>query len=342
MSGRFAKNPAYVEYETLLKELHALIGEGQGQSPEADAVREAMDEPEGRLNRAELNRLKGLSADLYMLQGREVLATDSGPLLEIEELRSELSHFQGWNSWDAVLSLLRRRVPGVPDTAVAAARARAYAALGHADTALLFLDFAFKAAPNDPEYRALRLILLLDAGRVEEATRTAQSILVSNTLDTNLIFAATDVLFASAAESEGAIAEYASVLVVLNRLVSGRGSGRLLPSFTVLAHLLRAGCLSHLGRVDEAIAACDEALAVAPNDADVLRVRSLLQARLTARCGLPWATHCSGIRRRCGRRPSSPRPEKSVHPSSTTSKSPADTTAPGFTSTSLTFASRGQ
>jgi hypothetical protein len=30
------------------------------------------------------------------------------------------------------------------------------------------------------------------------------------------------------------------------------------------------------------------------------------------------------------------------HPSSTTSKSLADTTAPGFTSTSFTFASRGQ
>jgi tetratricopeptide (TPR) repeat protein len=280
MSGRFADNPAYVKYETLLKQLHALIAAGNGQGPEADAVREAMDEPVARLNRAEILRLKGLSADLYMLQGREVLATDSGPTLELHELQSELNHFRTWNSWDAVLDLLRRRAPTIPDVAVAATRARAYAALGHADTALLFLDFAFKAAPDDPDYKALRLMLLLDAGRNDEATRTAESILASNSTSPNLVFAAADVLFASAAQSQGrdADAEYARVLDVLNRLVGGRGAtGRLLPSFLVLAHLLRAGCLSHFRKIDEGIRACDEALAVAPNDSVVLQVRSLLQ-----------------------------------------------------------------
>lgn len=282
MSGRFTDNPAYERYETLLKQLHSLIREGKGQSPEADAVREAMDEPAARLDRAEVLRLKGLSADLYMLQGKEVLATD-GPRLELPELRSELSHFQDWNSWDAVLSLLRRRAPTVPDVAVAAARARAYAALGHADTALLFLDFAFESTSSDPGYRALRLMLLLDARRVEEATLNAEAVLASNTAAPHLVFAATIVLFEPATQLARALADAdcVRILGVLNRLIGGGSAPRLLPSFLVLAHLLRAGCFSHLGRVDEAIAACDGALALAPNDAVVLRVRSLLQSGIS-------------------------------------------------------------
>src|SRR5438093_1561710 len=198
MNGRFAENPAYVQYETLLKRLHGLIAEGQGQSPEADAVREAMDEPVERLTRPEITRLKGLSADLYMLQGKEVITADAGSRLELEELRSELDHFRDWNSWDAVLALLRRSASDIPEAAVAATRARAYAELGHADTALLFLDFAFRATPDDADYKTLRLMLLLDAGRYGEAVKIAESALASNDTTPELIFAAADVLFATA------------------------------------------------------------------------------------------------------------------------------------------------
>ena len=62
-------------------------------------------------------------------------------------------------------------------------------------------------------------------------------------------------------------------------MVGGRQTRRpLLPSFLVLAHLLRAACLSHFARANEAIGACDEALKIAPNDDVVLQMRSLIQA----------------------------------------------------------------
>jgi tetratricopeptide (TPR) repeat protein len=279
MRGRFADNPAYVEYERLLKELHALIAAGDGQGPKAEAIRDAMDAPSSHLNRAEIIRLKGLSADLYMLQGKEVLS--AGRRLGLHELESELSHFRQWNSWDAVLGLLRQRSSDVPDALVAVTRARAYAELGHADTALLFLDYAFNANPEDPDYRALRLMLLLDAGRHDEATRAAETILLSKGASPNLVFAAADVLFASAvAQPQQGLADagYRRVLEILDRLLfGGQATTRLLPSFLVMAHLLRAACLSHFGRNEEALRACDEALQIAPNDQVILQVRSFIQ-----------------------------------------------------------------
>jgi tetratricopeptide (TPR) repeat protein len=284
MSGRFADNPAYVQYETLLKQLHGLIAAGRGESHEAEAVRDAMDEPGGGLSREEVLRLKGLSADLYMLQGTEVFAADKAQKLELEELRSELDHLRQWNSWDSVLALLRRRAPTTPENAVAATRARAYAELGHADTALLFLDYAFKATPYDSGYRALRLMLLLDAGCHDEAVRTAEAVLTSKDVSPDLAVASADVLFANAiaqgSNGKGGDRLYARVLEGLDRFIGGKyPANQVLPSFLVLAHLLRAACLHHFGKVNEALRACDEALRIAPNDEVVSTVRSQLQTK---------------------------------------------------------------
>ena len=43
MSGRFADNPSYVEYEKLLIGLHDLIARGMGDTQDADNIRELME-----------------------------------------------------------------------------------------------------------------------------------------------------------------------------------------------------------------------------------------------------------------------------------------------------------
>jgi hypothetical protein len=57
-------SPHYVEYTRLLRELHALIRGGRGDSEQADEIRDAMDGPWGLLTPAEAELAKKLSADL--------------------------------------------------------------------------------------------------------------------------------------------------------------------------------------------------------------------------------------------------------------------------------------
>src|SRR5437773_9116414 len=101
-------NRSFVEYEGLLKELHRLIAAGRGDSPEAEAVSERMELPEADLSRDELQRLKGLSADLYMLQDDEVCE----PLPESERTRERLGATlkEAWEQqdWPRALALLRK------------------------------------------------------------------------------------------------------------------------------------------------------------------------------------------------------------------------------------------
>jgi hypothetical protein len=55
-------SPDYAEYERLLLKLHDLMTQGKGDSEEADAIRDAMDDPWNRLTAVEAARASGLSA----------------------------------------------------------------------------------------------------------------------------------------------------------------------------------------------------------------------------------------------------------------------------------------
>src|SRR5436190_11135480 len=135
MTGKFAANPYYVEHEERLKELSRLMAEGKGDTPEADALREAMEHPERQLTREEIERLNGLSADLYMLEGDELyepLEPGEDPQArEPERLRTSVE--EAWARRDAALTLvlLRKGDAGFPEAQRAYIRSRAYEELGH-------------------------------------------------------------------------------------------------------------------------------------------------------------------------------------------------------------------
>src|SRR5262245_18001598 len=116
MTRTFTDNPNYLEYERLLKELHHLIRDGQGDSDEADKIRDSMDWPERKLTREEHDRLKGLSADLYMLQDDEVFEPLQAGEDTAEPAPERLMerHRAAWARVDAAASLCIMRLGALP------------------------------------------------------------------------------------------------------------------------------------------------------------------------------------------------------------------------------------
>ena len=169
--NKFANNPCYVQYESLLRELHRFIAAGMGDSDEAEAVREEMDAPEQRLTQDEIMRLNGLSADLYMLQDDEIYEKYDGTQ---EELRASLKAALDRHNHEAVLSLLRKGTPFLTPGQVAALRGRSYAALGHLETALPFLQYAAQREPEDAAHGLFLVGLLLQLDRPEDALAETQ------------------------------------------------------------------------------------------------------------------------------------------------------------------------
>jgi tetratricopeptide (TPR) repeat protein len=271
MQGRFTDNRAYVEYESLLKELHRLIADGQGDSVEADRVRELMDAPERQLNRWEINRLNGLSADLYMLQHDEVL--EKPPVAQNQtELHAQIQEYEHWNDWDSVLALLRRRPPFISDEAVAFTRARAYGSLGHHDTALLFFEFAMKQRPAMSDYRAMHLFMLRRARRIEEASKLGAQYASAPGVAPVVLIA--DAL--NRFEISGA-SEAQAILTLLSRAFKAIGPQHpTLISYVVLAYILAARCLMLIDRTADAVAALDEALRLRPGDVAIQEARDVL------------------------------------------------------------------
>ena len=59
----FNENPAFATYLELLGQLHLLIDRGLGESPDADAIRDRMDEPWTHLSSEEIAEIDRLSAE---------------------------------------------------------------------------------------------------------------------------------------------------------------------------------------------------------------------------------------------------------------------------------------
>ena len=67
VASKYFDNPAFREYVFLLVELERLIREDRDESPEGDAIRDAMDAPGDRLGSEEVKAVSAFAADLTRL-----------------------------------------------------------------------------------------------------------------------------------------------------------------------------------------------------------------------------------------------------------------------------------
>lgn len=133
-------------YESATIHVHRLIREGQGDSDEADMLREQMVDTWRTLTPEQQSLLSGLSGDLYMLQKEEAFEpSSSSPQELLAHLRDAWMH----QRWANVLSLLRRKEvqQAFPEDMFAHLRGRCWSSLGLNEAARCFFDFAATLAP---------------------------------------------------------------------------------------------------------------------------------------------------------------------------------------------------
>jgi hypothetical protein len=147
--GMFGDNPRYRAYRALLKRLQDLHIAGRQNTPEADAVREEMEELWYDLLPPEQARLLGLSADLSLPSDEEPMVALSPP--EEAEIRSGLAGCYQRRDWEGMLQLLRRGHHLFPETVIAYARSCAWRELGDAQAAAWFLEQARTLDPDSGE-----------------------------------------------------------------------------------------------------------------------------------------------------------------------------------------------
>ena len=178
MKPQFGENPNYNRYETLLVLLEDLDAIGMNDSDEAEVVREEMDTLYYRLNEAEINRIDGLSADLYMLRNLEVperLAP--GETLEMVEAATR----EAWRTqnMEALLAALRKAPAFLGREAVASLRSYAYGKLGHHFIAFVFKRLAAELNPAQIGHRVELMDFYRRMGRWEEAFMEARFMLIN-------------------------------------------------------------------------------------------------------------------------------------------------------------------
>ncbi|MFN0054450.1 MAG: hypothetical protein ACKV0T_19920 [Planctomycetales bacterium] len=150
----------------MTRRLHALIAHGQGDSQEADALRDEMDGPWYRLSEAEQLRARGLSGDLYSLSDEETHPRDdTGKSVTPEELQS------AWDvrDWDRVLELLRAPPGFLTRDQIAFLRGYCWREIGDPETALLFFQKAEQICPENGHYGVTVVDALVGLQRVKEA-----------------------------------------------------------------------------------------------------------------------------------------------------------------------------
>ncbi|MBI3821472.1 MAG: hypothetical protein HY289_02205 [Planctomycetes bacterium] len=146
-------NPAFMRSARLLLDLHRLFVQAMENSPEADSIRDQMDEPWYAMTTDEQERVGGFSEDLYAVaEGGPPCVTMSEPELyawkkELDERRTryQAGDVDGW------LAFLRKPRPsnfpppdGIPLSVIRFFQAQCWENLGDLDTAAFFR----KAAEN--------------------------------------------------------------------------------------------------------------------------------------------------------------------------------------------------
>lgn len=247
----FRGNPYFEQYVDLLISLHDAMRHDD--EDEAERLREKMDEPGLHLNADEIQWVKGLSSDLYMLDGDEDFRPlDRSPSQLLADIRTATERSNG----NTMLQLLRR-ANFVSAEHRAWFRSRAYGMLGYYSLSIRFLAHAFDLAPERVEYSHMMLVKLVQQGDFSHARQTALHLLELPDQPPELRIISAIALCASTEDlsSEEAHPFLVQAVQVISSLLAAEQQGPLPVDESRVAWMVLAEAYSKLGETANAVRA---------------------------------------------------------------------------------------
>lgn len=174
--------------------LHRLIQEGKDDSPEAEAVRDALDVPLKALSEAEKQRAQWLSEDLYSVSDPPATAPkELNP--QAQRQLNEAFEARQARRWDQALALLRRWREFISPALLSYLRGSIWLEAGNPDVAAMFYGHASQRDPANASYRAIYLYALAESDP-ESARELAEEMLADDGKHPPVVIArAADILF---------------------------------------------------------------------------------------------------------------------------------------------------
>jgi tetratricopeptide (TPR) repeat protein len=272
-------SPSYLAVARGIRELHRLGLEGQDDSPEADAIRDAADGPWVALSETERRRVSGLSEDLYSVSEPASEVFETNPRAQAKLVEAFEAYQRG--EWDRALELVRRWSKHFPPALASYLRGLIWLEAGDAETAALFCEHAAQLEPQNGKYLAYYLEAL-DRVDPTEARKRSEGILQDAENYPPLAVArASDTLLKSirqATEAEAASWSRRLVSVLERNItrIAGEDEGGLDQSTYALTSGLLGISYERVGDNRKAIESYSRGLQVDPNNGGMLYLRGIL------------------------------------------------------------------
>ncbi len=278
----FSTSPGYLQSIRGLHSLHALTVAGSDDSPEADAVRDGLDQYWYDLSKTEQDRITGLSADLFSISEpvKEPLPSNPQVQRKLDEAREATKS----GNWDQALTLLRRWGQHVDPAKLSFLRGTVWHEAGDDRTANLFFEHASLLDPvtfqefylanlwqTDPE-RAREI-----AGDVLKSDRDFSPEVVVTAAHIQLFGIQGSIVV----ESHSIIEDLMSILKRVLVRVETEDHAKLYPNAGELLRLhaisILAECYDRLGDRRTAIRYLNDSPSIRPDDDAILVKRGILR-----------------------------------------------------------------
>lgn len=273
------QTPVYREMVSGLLRLHRYTAEGRDKSPEYHELCATMEGYWGQLTAVEMERLGGLSEDLYTVSDppREELE----PMTAQGQAEFTAAHeARARGDWDTALALLRKLDKIVPPAILAYLRGTIWEGLDEKQVAVVFHERAWGLDSDNQALQAafLNVLKWTDGKR---ALALAEPILAeSGMLDPHLVVQAAEVAYgyAMGMSEHDARPVYRRLIGILTpllgRVMDGQGPERMPVNRIVL---LLATCHRWLGEFPEAYRYYSQAVLLEPWDDALLTARGIIQ-----------------------------------------------------------------